>query len=569
MRYTPSPTLTPQKVLIVGLAGYWLIFMHICWPNHGGSGAYLPYNILAWCFIAGVTFLYWLLRPGTLSIAMNSNSYLLMAGAALMTLPLIWSPTHETVGYATPRMAGLWAGMAFWFTLRQCRFSLSQKYLLLYALAGAGMVESLIVLGELHGPTAWLPAIWRQLIEKYGRGGVGVFQQVNVTASFLATALACALLTLGLRSTKLSDARLECFRQCLLASAIVLISAVLTSVYSRAGWLGGICAVAGIYYLLTFSRFRHRGHNTSKLILLTLCGVGIGLLLMKMSVLQALDAHHGSNHQRLLTLYHTLIYSTRHPLLGYGAGTYEGYYQAYLAQLPGGNPGLEMMDHPHNELLYQYVEGGVVALAGTSLWGVFYVRLWQRVTSVIQAGALIALLPILVHTQVEYPLYYSVPHWLLFLSLLSMADRDFQEKERSPQVYGISWGGKIAMLTLTLYGATVAYQGYKTDVVLDKFENTELVTPEIIADLDVPWIFQQRAQQDLTLLRLITFRTSHNRNALRLFLQENKKWLAVYASPDAYNNQIAVASYLGKSEESARYRQQAQQMFPWEKIYKN
>lgn len=556
----------PQKVFLLGLAGYWLVFMHICWPNHGGSGIYLPYNLLAWCFISAIVFLYWLLRPGTLAITMDGNGYLLIAGAAFMTLPLLWSPTHETVGYALPRMAGLWAGMVFWLTLRQCRFTLWQKYLLLYALVAAGVIESLIVLAELHGPAAWLPAIWRQLVEKYGRGGVGVFQQVNVTASFLATALACALLTLGLRSTKLSDARLEHIRQCLLAGAIVLISAVLTSVYSRAGWLGGISATVGIYYLLTFSRFRRHAHCSGKLILLTLCGIGMGLLLMKMSVLQALNAHHGSNHQRLLTLYHTLRYSTRHPLLGYGAGTYEGYYQAYLAQLPGGNPGVEMMDHPHNELLYQYVEGGTIALTGILLWGVIYVRLWLRVTSVHQAGALIALLPILIHTQVEYPLYYSAPHWLLFLSLLSQADRDVPEQDNAVRGY---WVGKVALLALALYGMTVSYQGYNVASILDKFENSELSSPETILNLKMPFIFQQRLKMDLTLLRLVTFRSSHDQQSLQLFLQENKKWFGVYASSDMYDNQIAVLNFLGEKEKAERCIKNAHKMLPWEKAFTN
>ncbi|MCU6317035.1 PglL family O-oligosaccharyltransferase [Klebsiella aerogenes] len=558
----------PQKVLSLGLAGYWLIFMHICWPNHGGSGIYLPYNLLAWCFISVIAFIYWLLHPGKLAIILDSNGYLLIAGAAFMTLPILWSPTHETVGYALPRMAGLWAGMAFWLTLRQCRFSVSQKHLMLYALVAAGVIESLVVLAELHGSKAWLPTIWQQLVEKYGRGGVGVFQQVNVTASFLAATLACALLTLGLRSTTLANARIECFRQCLLAGAIVLISAVLTSLYSRAGWLGGFCVIAAIYYLLTFSCFRHDARHSGKLIVLTLCGIGIGLLMMKMSVWQALDVHHNSNHQRLLTLYHTLRYSILHPFLGYGAGTYEGYYQAYLAHLPEGNPGLEMMDHPHNELLYQYAEGGAIALAGALLWCGLYIRLWLMVTSVIQAGALIALFPILLHTQVEYPFYYSAPHWLLFLSLLSLADRDRQPGMCAPQAGLLSRVVKITMLMLTLYGGIISYQGYKTSALLDKFENTELSSPETILNQKMPWVFQQRQKRDLTLLRLITFRSNHDRHSLLLFLQENKKWLSVYASSDMYNNQIAVLNYLGEKEKAQRYKIEAQNTLPWEKSLK-
>lgn len=558
-----------ERSILCGLAVFWLILVHIGWSGHGGCGIYQPYNYVAWFTISVSCMLFWLIRPIGKKISIGVTGQILFFGAMLMSLPLLWSPSSTAASNALPRIVGLWAGMAFWLTLRQCHFSERNKFILLYCLAGAGLIEGIIVIVELFGPSSWLPIIWQKLLAERGRGGVGAFEQVNVTASFLGLSLAACLFLFGLRRTTLTSRYVDRLRVTILGAGCVLLPAVLTLIYSRTGWLGGLAVVIGSYIMLTVSRFSGEGHRQKYLLLLPLAGVLIGLSAMHLSIAQALAEHDGSNKQRLLTLYQTFIYASQHPLIGYGAGTYESHYQAWLAALPGGNPGGEIMDHPHNELLYQYSEGGIIALSGALLWCGLYIRLFLRMKTIVQAGALIGMLPILFHTQLEYPLYYSAPHWLALLILLRIADKDMPVEaiRRSRPFY--AYTGQIALFLLSVYGAVISIQAYSTGRILDLFENTELDEPERIASLNVPWVQSSRYQQDMAMLRLIRFRTTPNRASLYAFVQENERWLSVHVDETAYSNQIAVLKYLHEKQKAKAWETVAHKTLPWVTDFKS
>lgn len=561
---TPERFSSGVIAITAGLSGLWLIFMHLCWPNHGGNGTDLPGNLLAWCFISIPCVLFWGLHSGKKRIHLGPTILWLLVGAILMSLPLLWSPSSATFHNALPRIAGLWAGMAFLFTLRQCIFTPQQRLLLLYCLALAGGIEAAITLAELYGPISWLPQVWQKLVNKYGRSAISVFQQVNLAASFLALSLATALLLFGMRYGTLAGRKYEYARLSILACIIIIISATLTLIYSRTGWLAGVLVVFGVYALFTYSRFREEGQYQWWLLLLPVIGVALGLGLMNLSIAEALNAHKGSNSQRLLTLCQTFYYALHHPFIGYGAGTYEGYYQAWLAALPGGNPGTEVMSYPHNELLYQFTEGGLVSLAGVLCWCGLYIRLWLRMDTVLQAGALLAILPVFLHTQVEYPLYYSVIHWLTLLVLIRLADKECPDKTPENSDHSrLSMLIPAGMFILAMYGAVISFQAYRTGQILDRFENNEMINPKQIAQLNVPWIHHLRYQQDLTLLRLIRYQTTPDKASLLAFTQENAQWLSVHAWFPLYENQISVFRFLHENSQAERWLKQAKLTMPW------
>ncbi|MGR5542485.1 O-antigen ligase family protein, partial [Vibrio campbellii] len=80
-------------------------------------------------------------------------------------------------------------------------------------------------------------------------------------------------------------------------------------------------------------------------------------------------------------------------------------------------PGLPAMDHPHNETLYWGVEGGIIPLVGLLLTAILtFTRVAQA-----KKGTRLALLalfvPILLHSQLEYPFYHSAIHWVTLIIL--------------------------------------------------------------------------------------------------------------------------------------------------------
>ncbi|EPG8311124.1 Wzy polymerase domain-containing protein [Klebsiella aerogenes] len=551
-------------IMVSGLAGYFIIFLHIAWLNNGGTGAELPYNLLAWSVTSLICAAFWVIRPATLKPVLSSLTFSLFLGGILMSLPLLWSPSPAAFSNALPRTGGLWAGMMFFLTLQQTPLTENHKTVLLHSLVWAGVAEALIVLSELYAPATWLPSIWQQLAAKYGRYGTGVFQQVNVTASFLSVTLAVSLFMLASGKVSALNDKAPGIQRIFFGSAIILLSSVLTLLYSRIGWLGGVVSVGGTWFILTFTRFRVGRHSQLLVLVLPAAGFIVGCNLMHFSIGEALDAHAGSNNQRLLTLTQTLIYTAKHPFFGYGAGTYEGYYQHFMARFLHANPSRELMDHPHNELLYQYAEGGVIALAGVLIWCMLYIRLWLRARTVIQIAALLAMLPLLLHTQVEYPLYYSVPHWITLLILLRLAEG---EKDSKP-VQFIGEHGSLSITLLfvlaSLYGLAISLQATYNSTVMSRLESNDVTAAKDIPDLHVSWVQRFRYEQDLNLSRLIDFQQVHNTEYLRDFIRENEKIISVHPAPELYNNQIAVLNYLHEYNKANEWLLQAQYTLPWE-----
>lgn len=554
-------------LMLAGLTFYWLFLLHVGWRNSGGWGSDLPYNLLGWGFVLSLCALFWLIIPSNAVSYISLTGKLIITGAALMTLPMLWSPTFASLINALPRMAGMWCGLMFWSTLRLCRFSLRQRVWFLYCLAMSGIIEAAIVLTEIYAKPEWLPGSWQVFALKYGRYAAGVFQQINLTASFLATGLGAVLLLIGLKGSRLKNSVNEKWRMIILAVGCVMISAVLTLASSRTGWLAGLGVIACLYYLLTFSQFSRQGHQQPLLLALPLIGILVGLALMPNSAHQALLMHQGSNHQRLLTLYYSFIYAIQHPVLGYGAGTYEGMYQHYLATLPGGNPGHETMSHPHNELLYQYAEGGLVALTGVLIWFGLVIRVWWKTDLALYRGIVICMLPVMLHTQLEYPLYYSTPHYLVLLMLLSLAEKNelgTAEKNTSRAYFSVV---RFSMLLLTIYGALVSFQSYRVWQILERFEASSIADPEAITALNVPWVMRIRYEQDLTLLRLFRFRHDKDLESLRDFTEENAAWMSVHAWPVLYQNQISVLHYLNDEKKASVWQEKARRTFPWDERF--
>ncbi|MCT6568415.1 hypothetical protein N4308_14460, partial [Staphylococcus aureus] len=71
------------------VAFYCLIAMHIYWPNRGGSGFYLPWNLVGGIFIALMILGAMLFnqRPLVASVFFNR----LALGGLILFLPLLWT----------------------------------------------------------------------------------------------------------------------------------------------------------------------------------------------------------------------------------------------------------------------------------------------------------------------------------------------------------------------------------------------------------------------------------------------------------------------------------------------
>ncbi|MDE5259838.1 PglL family O-oligosaccharyltransferase [Serratia marcescens] len=444
-----APAIAVLPLLLIWMAAI-LPFYH---PNMGGGGLALPQNILAWSAMALTTLIVtFTVCLGRTRLSLTPTARLLLLGIAVLALPLLYTRA-EWREDALWRCAGLLGGWLFYVACLQLRLTTRQRDLLLYGLLFAVSVQALLAALQLFAPAlAW--------VAPNGRRVYGVFQQPNVLGSFIATGLALALwLLLAPLSTPTRR------RQLPLLALLAAFSALLVLIQSRAAWLGG--ALAAALLLWRFARQRPGASRWAGGALLL--GVAIGTTVLFTGF--GLDGRAGligrelSNSARLTMLHDVGAMILAKPLLGWGYGGFEYSFAHFRLQEMPWREVLEVAGHPHNEILLWWVEGGLPALAGIVIvlvaGALLLKRAWQRdreQPAGARVGLFLVLLPMLVHTQLEYPFYLSAPHWLAFLLLLALLDGQTGEPRPLPFAKALSLPVAMAAIGV-LVMAIFAWQG--------------------------------------------------------------------------------------------------------------
>jgi len=546
--------------LIIVFSLYWLVLMHLPWPNSGDYGMNLPMNLLSWGVISFLGLIVWLFLSAK-TVSITPTCLLLFASAVMFTLPAFWSP-HDALPIALPRLVGIWCGVFAYLTLQQQPFREKETVTLFYLLATAAVIECALSLAGLYCPQ-YLPFPLNSLAEKYAGYAPGIFQQLNVTASFLATGLAALLCLLADTRRSLYLPQAERVRFVAISAAIMMLAATLVMFHSRIGWIGALVAMSCASVLFGHSRFHHRTTRWRRtlIILLPVLGGMLGTLILQQSVVASL-LHESSNHQRWLTLAYTLRMIRVHPWQGWGLGMFESAFQHFMAALPGDNPSREMMQHPHNETLFIWAEGGVLALAGGVALLLGWVVLCRQRKNLWQWAALLTTLPILLHTQVEFPLYYSVAHFFAVLLLMAASDGNAPAVTLRPTLF------RLPLVAVALYGIVLSFQLFSASITLGNFETARLADPQSITRLHVPWLMQMRYQRDITLLHLANFNEQGDVSELEKYAQRNAQWMKLHMEEDAYNDQINILYFLNRRTEAETLKADAHRLMPWDDRFK-
>ncbi|BEM36226.1 membrane protein (plasmid) [Serratia marcescens] len=570
---------------VAALLCLWLcVLLHIPLYNvGGGEGIWLPWNIVAWS--VAVTIILFVTFMTDKCVVMTPVARLLFFAALLLTLPVLWCPMPEWVIYTTPRLVGLWGAAVFYMALLQCRFTYRTKYLFFWCLTFAALVQGFTVTAGLFRPTLLSP-ISQAFLKARGRESLGIFQQVNVTASFLATGLALALALFyrgyryhAARRSDLLNPLLFRIQEAYLLALMVFLPCVLVLTRSRIGWLGGITVytVAVSTALLTSCKQSGRtrglswGHPAA-IVFIPLTGVAVGLSLLGCSVVQAID-HGGSSYQRWITLKVTWEMIRLHPWAGWGTGSFMMQFQHYIASHYHPNPSRGFMGHPHNEVLYVWMEGGILALAGLLVAGGAVGVLFMKNGTPARRLLAMAMLPMLLHTMVEFPLYLSVPHVLILLLTGVCLDRcgtgGTPWEENPPRV--IRRRAEIylrcAVAGTCFWLLTCLHDAYRENIRFSRFETGEMPSSQTIRQTEVPWLLRSRYSVDRMNLILEDYNYSGDLRLLRNMVKDNAIWLKTHTDPDNYASQFSVLRYLHRDAEACRYQREGSQIFPLDKRF--
>lgn len=501
------------------LLGLWFCAV-LLWvlPNHGGSGLALPQNLLAWCTLALIALWCAFTTDNNKTISPPGTRWIVI-GAVLWSLPILWSPSPDWQWNALPKVLALWGLVAVWLLLLKSSLGRRQTHTWLLILVAATLLQVMygaVQLSDMPHLTGGRP--------------YGSFQQINVYASFLATGLLCALWLFTMSRQR--GVILLC------AAALVVVPAMLILVQSRTGYLG---AVLGSVILLLVCGKKHR---TGKAVLLLMAGViaGLGLLWfgpkLFPGMIPGLVEKEGSTLQRWYIIRLTWQLICAHPFVGNGYGSFEALFGQLAQQMP---QGLEnaTIQYPHNEFLYTWMEGGIVAVAGLLLMvaGVC-IRLWSKGGR--RWTGLALLLPMAIHMNLEYPLYQSVTHGITLMMLLTItgpAARAQHTAKSSGTLFRFSVGVVAsAVLVFMLSGAV-------SEVQLTRIEQQGLIplAQDDTVSLVNPWSQHDRLDFDSHVALLLKFNMTQDSALLTQYKTWAEGYLQVHNSPDVYNSLMMIS----------------------------
>lgn len=527
-------------------------------------------NIIAVFLISAFLCLFWAGRYSQNTLTMTTSFTLFLLGGMLLTLPLTYA-SMASFPLGAWRVAGLIAGLLFLFSCLQFHYSRRTLSLLLYIILCLVLIQALESMLQLFAPE------W-SLAPLYGKRAYGFFFQPNVLASFIATGLSLALMLFLLPLFALQ--RHERLRKGGLLMLLVLFSALLVWLQSRVGWLGGI--VTAILFLCRFGS--HFPRRSTAAAVCMLAGV-----LLSLAVWQYADGmvttiqHDQSNQARWTMLHDTLSMITQKPVLGWGYGSFEYNFQHFRINQHPPTLITEIASHPHNEILLWVVEGGLLAIVGIGVMVLGYIQVVLRVfrhdkhafaTGQSNAGLLTALIfaqmPILLHTQLEYPFYLSALHFVVFLLFIAIADQLSDEgisQRRLSTLHTTTLSGIMSVLTL---GLTIVmgyvFKGKEAITQVETYRMADITPLETLPAIS-RWVLQERVIFDENVHALLMFNHSRDEQLLARYRQWAQAYLKQHIDKNVYANLIKILQHQHYDAMAEQYRQDAARFFPDDKRF--
>ncbi|MBJ2078375.1 PglL family O-oligosaccharyltransferase [Serratia ureilytica] len=495
------------------------------------------------------------------SLVITPAFCLLLTGALILTLPLAWATGYRFLNAAW-RLAALAGGLAVLFTALQITWRRQRVMGVLYSLVACTVVQ-LVIAGQqlLMREAAWLPL--------YGRRAYGTFFQPNVLASFLATGLAVTLILLLLPVFTAHHERTERRRRNGLRLLLALTALMLVWIQSRTGALGALGA--SVLLLWRFgARDRQTGFTAGALV----AGALFGILTLHWGPASMLTIEHThSNLARWDMVRDTLSMIAVHPWFGWGYGGFEYDFQHFRVHQVPPTVVTEIVRHPHNEALLWIVEGGLVGLAGlipVAVGGALVVRQAlrhdrpgaERPLTGLPTALCIALLPIALHTQLEFPFYVSAAHVTLFVLLFAMADR-LGAPDR-PDTGARHRGLYAGLALLCLGGAVGASYGVKGNQVLTQVEQfgMEDISPLVALPPFSRALHQERVRFDEQVNALLTYNHTRDATLLARYQDWAQGYLYRRIDKNVYATLIQILQHQRQLALAEQYRQEAQRFFP-------
>jgi O-antigen polymerase len=543
------------------IASYFLVGMHIILDTPGGTGLYLSFNIIAWLIIVI------LIALGLWQITLNKKIIYskmlvwLSLGCICLSVPLFYS--FEFTDHAIPRLLALSGGLLFLFCLYQFPFKQSDKYLILHLILAAVSIESCLGLMQYFFFTEGFWGGYKIGISRPH----GAFLQPNVMASFMATGLAIALFI----STRLSSAssRYSFLYKVFIYFILFSTSFLLVVLQSRTGHLSALLVLALIFPYLYH---KNRKQLFTNLMIITLTVITAIISFKNSDVANREQGTYQVIGSRS-TLYKVSIDMIKtKPLFGYGYGSFErnflDHFNLYSTIHPGMGKTIQRLSHPHNEVLFWVIEGGIIALLAFMLFTVAYITTWLKINR-LKALALFALLiPILLHTQLEFPFYSSISHFIIFLIILWLTDI---ENSTNRLVINCTNTFLIRFFALIIPAIFIPFfaTSLHTANILVEQEKNGYQSIEKLNDIINPIAWKTRLDAAVYAHILVSGIIDKNTEKLAHYITWAQRRVKYMPRESIYANMLLALSILNRQSEYEKLLREAKQTYPQRENWKN
>lgn len=412
MNFSCLRTLRPIEWLLAALLLIAPFYFH---PNIGGTGLRIPNNIVVWA-IASIIGFYSLYSFVANKIIVVPRYFLLLLAFPLLAFLSGIISGVEIASQWTFRILFIWGGVLFLFGLFQYKLKQARIDRLLFIVVIAGLIHALIGLSQIiwfNQLPSWLPG---------NSNGVptGLFQQINNQASFQVSSMIAAL---WLMSRPIVQKR-ALWRFIILLIAFACGAFIVSYSGSRVGALGFILALP----LFLASRWPYLRKSKIRLLLTAIVlflAVGSANLIessrgLTSAVEKSAAINAGFSGSARLGIYAIAAdVIEESPLFGHGIGSFIRVWQLakpdFYAENADATLPNQRVAHPHNEIIFWLVEGGIIAGFGLLLLASAILLTLKSLPPSRRYAYAALLLPITLHTQVELPFYISASHWFVFL----------------------------------------------------------------------------------------------------------------------------------------------------------
>ena len=386
-------------------------------PNMGGRGLSLTFNITTWAVATALICYASLLVTVKKTIRLPRHSLYFAAAPVVIILNSVVTGSSQPTVFIF-RELFLLGGLFFFLALFQFKPRQDQVEWILLCIALSTIIHAAIGILQIFNPEVlgnWYATSGDQVPR-------GVFQQINVQVSFLATGIAISIYLLSRPIAKRFNY--------VVSSLVILSIGVNSFVIIYSGSRVGLLSLVVSLLLLLFFRRKQLLHN-KVLVLCALIAITSGTFLgrdgMERSFAQTANIAQGVSRDARINMYRIAFeIVAQKPIQGHGIGNFLRVWNLQASDYVSRHPDALLppyLDHPHNELVYWLIEGGLVIVAGILAAIIAVLSGLYRCGPRRAAGYIAMLLPVTLHTQVELPFYISSVHWFLWLLLIFVVMR--------------------------------------------------------------------------------------------------------------------------------------------------